>query len=171
MQVTYYALSGSLIGQFLEEGGGYFGAKGRCQLSVPVPDNEWKAVINGTYGPIGECSSDDGTQTACITQTCAEQMDICMKNDAQLILDFHMEGSLDMTDTELCRETWSQLFLMSGAICMVAGALFWVTTGVEEIDSIIDPIAAGVARKRGWSWGKSLKSATTQADAASNPLG
>lgn len=61
--------------------------------------------------------------------------------------------------------------VMSGAICMVAGVLFWATTGVEEIDSIIDPIAVGVARKRGWSWGKSLKTGAAQADAAANPLG
>lgn len=154
--VTYYALSGSLIGRFLEEGGGYFGAMGRCKLSVAVPDNDWKAWINGTIGPIGECRADDGTEATCISQTCAGMMDQCMKQDAQLIIDSKMEVSMDLTDVELCRETWNQLFLMSGGICILAGVLFWVTTGVEEIDSIIDPIAIRVARKRGWSWGESL---------------
>lgn len=172
--VTYYALSGSLIGTFLQRGGGYFGAQGRCSLSVPVPNNEWQAMINGTFGPIKECRKDGAElgQTMCIAQSCAEQMDICMKEDAQLIIDTSMEASLDMSDAELCRETWNQLFLMSGAICMVAGVCFWATAGAEEIDSIIDPIAVAVARKRGWSWGKSLRSGAARDDAAaSNPIG
>ena len=37
-----------------------------------------------------------------------------------------------------------------------ASTAFWLTSGAEEIDSIIDPIAAEVARKRGWTWGQSL---------------
>jgi hypothetical protein len=37
-----------------------------------------------------------------------------------------------------------------------ASTAFWLTSGAEEIDSIIDPIAVEVARKRGWTWGQSL---------------
>ena len=76
-----------------------------------------------------------------------------MKDDAELMIAAKMEGSLDISDEDLCRETWNQLFLMSGGICMVAGVVFVLTSGAETIDPIVDPIAVEVARKRGWKWG------------------
>jgi hypothetical protein len=154
--ITYYALSGSMIGTFLHSGGYGTSAQGRCSLSAPPPlDNEWSAKINGTVGPIGECSNEDG-QTGCISKLCTDAIDSCMKDSAILILEKNMEAKLDHTDADLCRETWNTLFMLSGCICMVSGICFWVTSGAEEIDSIIDPIAVAVAQKRGWDWGRSL---------------
>ena len=59
---------------------------------------------------------------------------------------------------------------------MVAGVIFVATSGAETIDPIIDPIAAEIARKRGWKWGSKTAAAGTQAppgggvDTAGNPL-
>ena len=83
--VTYYALSGSLIGQFLQAG--------KCELSVPVPDNDWVGMINGTMGPVGECTGESG-EVWCIAEKCADAMDSCMKDDAELMIAAKMEGSL-----------------------------------------------------------------------------
>ena len=53
------------------------------------------------------------------------------------------------TDDQIrCKETWSLLFLYSAACCLIGGITFWVTSGVEEIDSVIDPIAERVAQVR-----------------------
>ena len=35
----------------------------------------------------------------------------------------------------------SQLFLVSGGFIIVAAIAFWVTSGQEEIDSLVDPVA------------------------------
>ena len=54
-----------------------------------------------------------------------------------------------ITDDQIqCKETWSLLFLYSAACCLIGGITFWVTSGVEEIDSVIDPIAERVAQVR-----------------------
>ena len=54
-----------------------------------------------------------------------------------------------ITDDQIqCKETWSLLFLYSAACCLISGITFWVTSGVEEIDSVIDPIAERVAQVR-----------------------
>ena len=54
-----------------------------------------------------------------------------------------------ITDDQIqCKETWSLLFLYSAACCLIGGITFWVTSGVEEIDSVIDPIADRVAQVR-----------------------
>ena len=37
---------------------------------------------------------------------------------------------------------------MSGSACLLAGVIFWVTSGTEEIDSVVDPVAERVAAKK-----------------------
>ena len=58
------------------------------------------------------------------------------------------EALMITPDQIRCKETWSRLFLYSAACCLIGGITFWVTSGVEEIDSVIDPIAERVAQVR-----------------------
>ena len=91
-------------------------------------------------------------------------MDKCMKDDSKLMLEEAMQHKLTNLDAELCAETWNTLFPLSGAICVISGICFWLTSGVEEIDSVIDPIAIEVARKRGWKWGKEIEAEAAAAN-------
>ena len=72
--VTFYALSGSMIGNFLKSGGYGTSAQGHCTLdSPPIINNEWSAKINGTLGPLTECAGEDG-ETMCIPQMCTVRL-------------------------------------------------------------------------------------------------
>ena len=72
--VTFYALSGSMIGNFLKSGGYGTSAQGHCTLdSPPIINNEWSAKINGTLGPLTECGGENG-ETMCIPQMCTVRL-------------------------------------------------------------------------------------------------
>ena len=64
-------------------------------------------------------------QAQCISQTCAKSMDRCMTTDVKLMMDAALEDTIvDTTAEDVCAETWSKLFLMSGSGCVLAGIVF-----------------------------------------------
>ena len=105
--ISFYALSATMIGNFL--------AAGKCTLTrdkAPMTHSTWSGVVNGTCDSQGnncigltpslECSAD---MQSCMSSAAAQRLE---ESDG---IDASMEALLvEDPDVQLCKDTWKELF-------------------------------------------------------------